>query len=284
MPRARKAQSNPRAPTNHRLNTYVLAASAAGVSLLALAQPSEAEIVYTPAHALVTRHGSYALDLNNDGVVDFTIADIDKHFDGGSLQSLAALPAAKGDGVMCGNCAHAFAYAEALVQGDAIGKGFSFMSRQAPMAVAYLVSGGSGQSSYFSLPFANVSHRYLGLKLQLPDGAHFGWARLNVKFVYDNFNTRTWTARITGYAYETVPGKLIKAGQISDDDATARPDLARPDRATPSSSASKLASHPAQFTSLGALALGADAIPLWRREELETKPGDNSGLTPSASF
>jgi len=36
----------------HRLNSYALAASAAGVSFLALAQPAEAKIVYTPEHTL----------------------------------------------------------------------------------------------------------------------------------------------------------------------------------------------------------------------------------------
>ena len=38
---------------HHRLNMYALAASAAGVSLLALAPPSEAEIVYTKAHVVL---------------------------------------------------------------------------------------------------------------------------------------------------------------------------------------------------------------------------------------
>ena len=35
------------------LHMYALAASAAGVSLLAMAQPSEAEIVYTPANVTI---------------------------------------------------------------------------------------------------------------------------------------------------------------------------------------------------------------------------------------
>jgi len=34
----------------HRLSGYALAASAAGVGVVALAQPTEARIVYTPAH------------------------------------------------------------------------------------------------------------------------------------------------------------------------------------------------------------------------------------------
>jgi hypothetical protein len=37
-----------------RLNAYALAASAAGVGLLALAQSAEAEIVYTKTHHVVT--------------------------------------------------------------------------------------------------------------------------------------------------------------------------------------------------------------------------------------
>jgi hypothetical protein len=250
MPRSRKTRTNLTASTNHRLNSYALAAGAAGVSLVALAQPSEAEIVYTPAHGVASRHASYALDLNNDGVVDFTIADIVKHFDASSLQSLAATPAVKGDGVMYLRNAFSIAYANALVQGDEIGIGFSFLSRQTPMAIADLVSSGGGQYSYFSLPFANVSDRYLGLRLQLSDGIHFGWARLNVRFYAGNFNTRTWVARITGYAYETIPGKQIKAGQITDDDASA------------------LGSDGGvQSAALGALALGSNGIALWRKSE-----------------
>jgi hypothetical protein len=35
---------------HHQLSTYALAATAAGVGVLALAQPVEAKIIYTPAH------------------------------------------------------------------------------------------------------------------------------------------------------------------------------------------------------------------------------------------
>lgn len=39
--------------TTRQLRTYALAASAAGVGVLALTQPVEAEIVYTPAHHMI---------------------------------------------------------------------------------------------------------------------------------------------------------------------------------------------------------------------------------------
>jgi hypothetical protein len=38
---------------HQHLHVYALAASAAGVSMLALAQPGEAEIIYTPANVSI---------------------------------------------------------------------------------------------------------------------------------------------------------------------------------------------------------------------------------------
>jgi hypothetical protein len=58
---------------NQQLNMYALSAATAGVSLLALAQPSEARVVYTPADQVILRHSSFDLDLNHDGKVDFEI-------------------------------------------------------------------------------------------------------------------------------------------------------------------------------------------------------------------
>jgi len=62
--------------SNHHLSMYALAASAAGVSLLALAQPAESKIVYTPAHGVIGRHNKIVLDLNHDGKNDFTLESL----------------------------------------------------------------------------------------------------------------------------------------------------------------------------------------------------------------
>jgi hypothetical protein len=56
-----------------RLDGYALAASVAGVSLLALVQPSEGKIVYTRAHHVISNGQSFMLDLNHDGITDLTI-------------------------------------------------------------------------------------------------------------------------------------------------------------------------------------------------------------------
>jgi hypothetical protein len=49
-----------------RLNMYALAASAAGVSLLALPQ-AEAKVIYTPANIKINPYHWYYLDINHDG-------------------------------------------------------------------------------------------------------------------------------------------------------------------------------------------------------------------------
>jgi hypothetical protein len=58
-------------PLERRLNGYALAAGAAGVGLLALAKPADAEIVYTAAHATLPANRLDYVDINGDGVADF---------------------------------------------------------------------------------------------------------------------------------------------------------------------------------------------------------------------
>ena len=53
---------------DRKLTAYMAAAGAAGVSMLALAQPAEAKVVYTNANLNI---GNVAIDLNNDGINDF---------------------------------------------------------------------------------------------------------------------------------------------------------------------------------------------------------------------
>ena len=57
------------------LFSYAAAASAAGVGILAMVMPAEASVVFTKANATISPNTILPLDLNNDGVIDFTIID-----------------------------------------------------------------------------------------------------------------------------------------------------------------------------------------------------------------
>ena len=107
-----------------RLNAYALAASAAGVGMLALAQPAEAKIVYTPTNVtIVGPNGSYNLDLNNDGQIDFTIRNT-KRSTNTEWNSYALWDeAAEGNGVECSQIRNSVGYALALARGSKIGAG-----------------------------------------------------------------------------------------------------------------------------------------------------------------
>ena len=78
-----------------QLGWYALAAAAAGVGILA-SQPAQAEIVYTKAHRQITPNTSIKLDLNHDGIADFTFKDTFTQSNYSSFGRLSAFPTGPG--------------------------------------------------------------------------------------------------------------------------------------------------------------------------------------------
>src|SRR5580692_1045954 len=239
-----KRSSGPRKTANlsesvHRqLNAFALAATAGGVGLLALAQPSEAKIIYTKTYHVIDTNGNYPLDLNHDGTVDFVIQD-----SSASRQNFLLAKTPYGNGVE-----GIRDWADALEKGAPINRRQTFMNSDGSfgviMADVFCQTGcGSGGS------WLNVKGRYLGLKFRIKGKTHYGWARLNVHV--DRVETRI-TATVTGYAYETIPGKAIIAG------ATKGPDEAEP---------TALNTPTREPATLGMLALGAPGLSIWWRRE-----------------
>jgi hypothetical protein len=72
-PRTRPPRTPSKLPVSvhHQLNMYAIVAGAAGVGMLALAQPVEGKIVYTAAHKSAI--AGIELDLNHDGIADFKL-------------------------------------------------------------------------------------------------------------------------------------------------------------------------------------------------------------------
>ena len=186
--------------TERLLRSYALAASAAGVGALALAAPAEAKIVYTPAHHVIKHGGSFKLDLNHDGITDFTFKLSVMTNCSTFISRLVALPAAAGNGVE--GWTGFQPYASALKSGHKIGGSRYFPGQQ----MASVDAGPGG--TYEIGSFVNVKDRFLGLKFKIKGKTHYAWARFNVQVA-----NLAVTATLTGYAYETKPGKAIKAGQ-----------------------------------------------------------------------
>jgi hypothetical protein len=233
-------QSQPRnnsklsASVHHQLNLYALAATAAGVGLVGSAQPSAAKIVYTSANITISPMTTVPLDLNHDGFKDFSFYNYGTGWAHGSSEKLTVWPQGSR------NMIRGRSDASALRAGVRIGPAGQFSFRANVMG-GWFVYGYNGRysSGYFGL-WANggkgVQNRYLGLKFVVKGKVHFGWARLTV-----STSEHKILGKLTGYAYETVPGKAIIAGK------TKGPDVATVSPA-----------------SLGHLAAGASAIPAWR--------------------
>jgi hypothetical protein len=243
---------------HRRLDAYAVAASAAGVSVLALIPPleyavpagailacalvssesAEAKIVYTPVklHLPCTSEGSgnglYKLDLNRDKVADFNLYCHGNSGDGGGVSIRAVNSRNK---IWIASTSQRRGWAAALPSGVAVKPdknfqtGFHRMMRWETGGDTFSISG----------PWVDVKNRYLGLKFLIKGKPHFGWARLHVWF-RPNFTHAT----LTGYAYETIPGKPIITGKTKGPDVITVRD-----------------------PSLGHLAAGASAIPAWRARE-----------------
>jgi hypothetical protein len=223
---------------DHKLLGYAAAAGAAGVSLLALAQPSEAEIVYTATNVMV--HGSLALDLNNDGITDFTIVNSDGSCSIGPECLLEDLTVSPNPPNRVVTTYGGRSFAQALSLGRKVGAGDNFGSQFIQMERCK-----STRTSYYaSGSWFNVKNRYLGLSFSIDGQTHYGWARLSVK---NGKRDCTDSVILTGYAYETEPGKPIAAGKRSGPD--------------------KVSAAAPRGVTLGALALGNMAFAPWRREE-----------------
>ncbi len=231
---------------DHSLNLYALAASAAGVGLLALAPPAAAKVIYTPAHVRLLNSSTY-LVLNPEGVPDFAIKNsyyVEQSYSQGYLgvNGVGSQMLVETSGSSSG-----FTNAAALQPGTKIPptNGFhAFKKGGQLLRIKWNAIGGTQIHG----EWLNAKGLYLGLKFRIGGKTHYGWARISAT------NDEYWkhcAAVLTGYAYETAPNKPIIAGK------TKGPDVIILETST-----------------LGHLARGASAISL-SRNNAESTP--NSG-------
>jgi hypothetical protein len=202
--------TNPLSPSLiHNLNLYAVGATAAGVSVLALASSSEAKIVYTPKHRVIRSGHTLSLDLNHDKISDFILSN--RIFSTTDVwgRTLRVLPNSSGNQVVGKKGLGLVYYAYALSKGATIGPKQPFSGK---------VMAASGMEYGYVGPWRNVSDRYLGVKFQANRKTHYGWVRLSVRTTNSQI-----TATLKGYAYETIPNKPIIAGKTKGPDVVTVP-------------------------------------------------------------
>jgi hypothetical protein len=219
-----------------KLLGYAAAAGAAGVGVLALAQPAEGKVIFTPASILVpVNGGAVYLDLNGDGINDFQFSngyagplDLGNH-----TSALTVAPVQSANRTITAQSKNRIC-AAALPKGTKIGLPSPFQQGNSYLPMAVFQGGYTNHTSFG--PWLHTQKAFVGFKFTIAGTTHFGWARVNVQ----GFSSVT----ITGYAYETVADKPIVTGNATGTDLAAAP--------------------PA---TLGRLALGAVGFVAWRREQ-----------------
>jgi hypothetical protein len=192
--------------SEHRLNAYTLAATAAGVGALCFAKPAEARIVYTPAHVAIKANGGpFFIYFGHDGTADFGFSN--KWYVGEkSYRTLNVLQSRSTNEVWMTNskACGTLSVAAALPKGKRIGPKRDFKHNAFAVMAAAIPTGSCGV-------WLGQSHlqAYLGLKFTIKGKIHFGWARVKVD---TEAQQRPFLATLTGYAYETIPNKAIIAG------------------------------------------------------------------------
>jgi hypothetical protein len=244
----RRAAAELSTALHERLNTYALAASAAGVGMLALMQPAEAKIVYTPAHIKIS--GQTPLDLNHDGITDFLFVTSYANSTSYVLQNLRVAPYG------ANQLLEKNYFPRALRAGVRVGGTQHFSENSLMARVSFNSRNGHSRfEGHWANSGKGVKDRYLGLKFLINGKVHYGWARLNVTIT----SSHQPQGEMTGYAYETIPNKAIVTGKTKGpseiDDTVGQP-------------------NPASFTTqapepatLGLLAMGSPGVSAWRREE-----------------
>jgi hypothetical protein len=239
---------------HRQLAQYSLTAAVAGVSMLALAAPASGEVVVTrktiPIPVGSSIENPVTISMANDGVNNFSFLL------NGLSDSPRELVAGARNGTNSQILAGGTFYTKALAlsRGAKVGPSANFVSGGSLFALVEATSSSSIRG-FFSRGYwgGNPKNKYLGVRFQIRGQFHYGWIRLTVTSNVQ-LERPTLAATITGWAYESVANKPIKAGTAataaSVEKPTARVQQLHNQEAGPS---------------LGMLAAGAEGMPIWRR-------------------
>ncbi len=249
----RKAPSKFSESVHQQLNMYALAASAAGVGVLALAQSSEAKIIYNSAHVKI---GTYELSPTGGLVAPFGIYEANSSWSTDMWWArLSFNPATSGAKFV--RAARSSWSVAALPEGAVIDYKARWGGTRGLVATYGPYGGGTFKHHRGGFQFGHPA--FVGFKFLIDGKPHYGWARLTAHVVVvKGTKEKLVSAILTGYAYETIPNESIIAG------ATKGPDEI--DTVGQMSPASPAALIPESAT-LGMLAMGSPGLSIWRREE-----------------
>lgn len=235
-------------PLDSRLGSYALAASAASIASLIIAIPAEAAPVCKSLSAVLDYSGTYAFSPAGQRVPQFNIAQsyetFSTHTSTGSNAGFFARNLPRAEAAISSS-----GFVAALPAGANIGPSGKF-GKGVGYGLIFTFTpykGATSQHHAGNLRFGQPN--LLGYRFLIEGQLHYGWVRLQSNIV-KGIRTPHISTQIMGYGYEMSPNTAIKAGSCAAEGTAALRE------SVPSQAAG----------SLGALALGADGIPIWRQK------------------
>lgn len=186
-----------------KLNAY---AAAAGT--LAVAGAANAQIVYTDINPDTVIHDSlfYNLDMDNNGQPELRFETVTYQLSSAPVHLAAVSVLGNASNAILGSLySSSYPTPFSMNNGDSIsGTATAWQDQAMNNGVQYL---GGVYGSYSIGNWLGVNDKYLGVRFRIGANTHYGWVRLSVTPGAD-------TVTIKDYAYQTLPGVGITAGQL----------------------------------------------------------------------
>ncbi len=223
------------------LTAYALSAGAAGVALLASTVTADAAPVCTQSTVVLPSTQSFPLNPAEQEIAPFNVAEVSSN-----VSSLTCCYWNRGfltpNVPGAGNLLAANGFPSAVASGASIGPGGQFGEGQWYGLLFSFGPLGGGTKNHHRGNFVFGQDNYFGFEFPIAGKTHYGWMKVKLTHVRTGDGI-FGSLHILEYAYETEPDTAILAGSCSNAETANAP----------------------QPTSLGALALGAKGIPLWRK-------------------
>jgi hypothetical protein len=237
---------------NMRLRMSSLAAAAVSVGALALAQPAEAEIVITNTNITIpncnpTYNGPCPVSIDlNNDGITDLKFEIGSNFGASGGRSFLSVEPTAGDEVVASHGVRGN-YVSALMRSAKIGPSAHFGGDAGKYSLMENQSCSQGSCEPPRGKWGgDHPNRFVGVKFKIKGATHYGWVRVKVTVSDKRYFV---SGTITEYGYETIANKPVFAGLAG--------------KNVPDDEASESNTGP----SLGALALGTDGLALWQREK-----------------
>jgi hypothetical protein len=186
-----------------RLQAYSLTAGSIVAGL-----GSQAQILYTdvdPDTTIDLTNALYALDLNDDNVIDFELEALSGLYSYSSYVTSFEALNVNPQGSNAVGASYFGSYPYALLFGDEIGASMNFNNYSYNILFGTVnISGYYGSYSFPLGQWPTNIDRYVGLTIELNGNTHYGWARISVE--------GTSSMILRDYAIELTPDEPITAG------------------------------------------------------------------------